>query len=136
MVKNVYTSVLFAAVVLVGIVPPGQMTDTGQVILLPGVASFLNINVNATACDGTLVIVNTAFEFKVAVIKLPFARLMLEFTEVFPNALIYSLAAIALNFNALPLGLIVFVVPFMFIAIFLIIYEISYYLKALSVLLL
>ena len=86
--KNVYTSVLFAAVVLVGTVAFGHFTEAGQAIVLPAVASFVNTKVNEYAPDETLVIlnVNVVFAANVAVIKFPLDNVNVDAAEVLPNA--------------------------------------------------
>ena len=90
-VKKVYTSILFAVVVLVGTTPPGQTTAAGQVIVLLAVASFARNNVKETALDDTPVVkVQVQLPVRVAVTKFPFARLIVAAAPVFPTALIVS----------------------------------------------
>jgi hypothetical protein len=90
-VKNVYTSDLLAVVVLVGTVPPGHFTEAGHTIVLPAVASFVSNRVNEIAPEVTPVVkVNVVFAARVAVTKLPLARLIVVAAAVLPTALIAS----------------------------------------------
>ena len=90
-VKNDQISVLFAAVVLVGTVAFGHITDAGQVIDLDGVQSFVKIKVNdATPEETPVVNVNVQFPVRVAVNTFPFARLTVAAVEVFPITLVFS----------------------------------------------
>lgn len=90
-VKNVYTSDLLAVVVLVGTTPPGHFTEVGHTIVLPAVASFVSRSEKETVPEVTPVVkVNVVFAARVAVTKLPLARLIVVAAAVFPIALVAS----------------------------------------------
>jgi hypothetical protein len=84
--KNVKTSDLFAVVVLVGIVLFGHLTDAGQVILLPAVASLVKNKVNDDAPAEGFEKVKVQLPVKVAVTKFPLFKFIVAAVEVFPTA--------------------------------------------------
>jgi hypothetical protein len=87
---NVYMSLLFAVVVLIGTVPAGNLTDAGQVIVLPAVPSFVKSNENDDAPFPGLENVKVQFPVRVAVTKVPLFKLMVVAVPVFPMALTSS----------------------------------------------
>jgi hypothetical protein len=85
-VKNVQTSVVFAVVVLTGTELFGHLTDAGQVILLPAVASLVKNKVKEDAPAEGLENVKVQLPVKVAVTKFPLFKFIVAAVEVFPTA--------------------------------------------------
>ena len=74
-------------VVLDGTTPFGQLTFAGQVIVLPGVESFVKNNVNDVVVAGVFVNgAKVAFPVKVAVTNVPLDKSIVGAVPVFPKA--------------------------------------------------
>jgi hypothetical protein len=70
----------------VGIVALGHLTDAGQVIDLPAVASLVKNKVKDAAPEEGLEKVKVQLPVKVAVTKFPFAKFIVAAVPVFPTA--------------------------------------------------